>query len=175
MKQLILGGARSGKSAIAEKLAIGTSKSLIYIATAQVGDTEMKQRIELHQERRSAKWETVEEAIELTTAIKQYNNEKYCIVVDCLTLWLTNLLLLNNEEIFSKQLNDFVDSIDELQADLIIVSNETSMGIVPLGELSRRYIDEAGLMHQRISKKSDRVIMTIAGLPMFLKGEPYAI
>jgi len=175
MKQLVLGGVRSGKSKLAEKLAMDSGKSVIYIATAKAHDKEMTDRIQKHQNQRPESWQTVEEEIHLADALQQHGAADKCILVDCLTLWLTNLLMHDNPELLEIELRKLVQAVSEHKEDIVFVSNETGMGIVPLGELTRRYCDEAGLLHQQLATHCDRVIISIAGLPMTLKGKKYEL
>ena len=172
MRQLVLGGARSGKSKLAEQLAEKTNLSLIYIATAQVGDDEMAERVKHHQARRSDQWSLIEEPYKLGELIEQHNNADSCLLIDCLTLWLTNLLLREDESFFADQKQQLLTQLKTTQATVILVSNEVGQGIVPLGELSRQFVDESGWLHQQVAAVCDRVIYTVAGLPMILKGTP---
>lgn len=173
MKQLVLGGVRSGKSKLAEQLATESGKSVVYIATAKAHDTEMSGRIQKHRNQRPDSWFTVEEEIYLADALQQHSADDKCILIDCLTLWLTNLLMRDDSALLETELRKLVQTISKLKDDIIFVSNETGMGIVPLGELTRRYCDEAGLLHQKVATHCDRVIMSIAGLPLTLKGSKY--
>lgn len=170
MKELILGGVRSGKSRLAQQRAVATGLAVTYIATATMGDEEMVKRITRHQAERPDNWSLVEEPIELASVLQAHAAEDHCLLVDCLTLWLTNLLLADDEELFQSQRAALLQSLSSLPGKIILVSNETSMGIVPMGELSRRYCDEAGWLHQALAEKCDRVTLTVAGLPMVLKG-----
>lgn len=173
MKQkqtLILGGMRSGKSRLAEKLAIESQLPVTYIATATAQDEEMRQRIATHREQRPDHWQVVEEPLKLATALSSVTTEQ-CILLDCLTLWLTNLLLTDDSSLFAQEREAFLNVLPTLENRLIIVSNETNMGITPMGELSRRYCDEAGRLHQELAQHCDQVILTVAGLPHSLKGE----
>jgi adenosylcobinamide kinase/adenosylcobinamide-phosphate guanylyltransferase len=167
---LILGGVKSGKSRLAENWAKATTLSVTYIATATAQDAEMQQRISRHQAERPDNWATVEAPIHLAEALQQADASGHCILLDCLTLWLTNLLLADDEKQLRHEMNALLDTIPTLSAELIMVSNETNMGIVPLGELSRRYCDEIGLLHQQLASLCDTVILTVAGLPHVLKG-----
>jgi adenosylcobinamide kinase / adenosylcobinamide-phosphate guanylyltransferase len=172
MLELILGGARSGKSRLAEKLAAGSGLEVVYIATAQALDDEMATRIAHHRTARPAQWELVEEPLELARALRDNAAPQRCLLVDCLTLWLTNLLMLEDQTRLALQRDDFLDALSELPGRIILVSNETGLGVVPLGQLSRRYVDEAGWLHQAVAERAERVVFTVAGLPMLLKGEP---
>lgn len=171
-KTLILGGVRSGKSRLAEKLAQQSTLPVIYIATATSDDEEMRQRIALHQAHRPKNWQVIEEPIQLASTLRHHATASHCLLVDCLTLWLTNLLVQNDEQQFVSERQAFLQTLPDLPGKIVMVSNETNLGITPLGELSRRYCDEAGNLHQEIAQLCDQVIMTIAGLPMILKGEP---
>ncbi|MCK5902417.1 MAG: bifunctional adenosylcobinamide kinase/adenosylcobinamide-phosphate guanylyltransferase [Cocleimonas sp.] len=173
MKTLILGGAKSGKSLFAETLALQSKKKLVYIATAQSHDDEMDQRILLHQQRRlvqSSEWLTVEEPIALAKTIKQVAFNHRLILVDCLTLWLSNLLCCLNVEQQQSEINALLKLLSDNAYDIIFVSNETGLGIVPINQLSRQFIDVSGRLHQSIAELSDRVVLTVAGLPLVLKG-----
>ena len=172
MRELILGGARSGKSRLAEKLAADSGLAVTYIATSQALDGEMSSRIRQHRERRPAEWALVEEPIELARVLRESANAERCLLVDCLTLWLTNLLMLEDDARLIAEREALLDCLSELPGRIILVSNETGLGVVPMGELTRRYVDEAGWLHQAIAERCQRVVFTVAGLPMLLKGMP---
>ena len=171
MKQLILGGARSGKSTLAERLAESTGLPVLYVATATAGDQAMEQRIAFHQSRRPATWDLVEEPLALAEVLQEHARPDRCILVDCLTLWLTNMLLSEREPQLQDEMDALMKILPQLPGDILMVSNEVGMGIVPMGELSRRFVDESGWMHQRIAALCERVILTVAGLPHVLKGD----
>jgi adenosylcobinamide kinase/adenosylcobinamide-phosphate guanylyltransferase len=170
MRELILGGARSGKSRLAERLALDSGLAVTYIATSQALDGEMSTRIRQHRERRPAEWALVEEPIALARVLQQQASPERCLLVDCLTLWLTNLLMLEDDARLNHEREALLDCLAMLPGRIILVSNETGLGVVPMGELSRRYVDEAGLLHQAIAEGCQRVVFTVAGLPMLLKG-----
>lgn len=170
MLQLILGGARSGKSRLAEKLASDSGLNVVYIATSQPLDGEMNQRVALHRQRRPAEWGLIEEPVELARVVRENAGEGRCLLVDCLTLWLTNLLMLDDPQRLVQEREALLDGLAELPGEIIFVSNETGLGVVPLGELTRRYVDEAGWLHQALAERCQRVVFTVAGLPMILKG-----
>ncbi len=170
MRTLILGGARSGKSQLAEKMARESGLAVTCIATARAQDAEMSARIAEHRARRPVHWITVEEPLELAAALRANAAADRCMIVDCLTLWLTNLLLHPSPELFARERAALLETIPELPGTNILVSNETGMGIVPLGELSRRFNDEAGWLHQELAARCDNVLFTVAGLPITLKG-----
>ncbi|MBP8185533.1 MAG: bifunctional adenosylcobinamide kinase/adenosylcobinamide-phosphate guanylyltransferase [Pseudomonas sp.] len=171
MRELILGGARSGKSRLAERLAADSGLAVTYIATSQALDGEMSSRIRQHRERRPVAWGLIEEPIALAQVLQQQASAERCLLVDCLTLWLTNLLMLEDDARLSAERDALLDCLSELPGRIILVSNETGLGVVPMGELTRRYVDEAGWLHQAIAERCQRVIFTVAGLPMLLKGE----
>ncbi|MBX2886187.1 MAG: bifunctional adenosylcobinamide kinase/adenosylcobinamide-phosphate guanylyltransferase [Granulosicoccus sp.] len=169
MKTLILGGIKSGKSRLAETLAIETGLSVTLIATASIADEEMRLRVQAHKDSRPEDWQTVEEPVYLGQALHELDSSDNCVVIDCITLWLTNLLLQDDPVSLQSQIERLLDAVDQFSGQLFIVSNETSMGIVPLGELTRRFCDEAGLLHQSLARYSDKVILTVAGLTHTLK------
>lgn len=170
MKTLIVGGARSGKSRLAEQMAIASGRDVVYIATAEAGDAEMRARIAHHRTRRPAHWLTVEEPVCLAAILREHAAPDRCLLVDCLTLWLTNLLLSPTPETFALERAALFNALPSLPGRIILVTNETGLGITPLGELSRRFTDEAGWLHQDIAAVCDQVVLTVAGLPLCLKG-----
>ena len=172
MQELILGGARSGKSRLAERLAGESGLEVIYIATSQALDGEMSERIRAHRDRRPAHWALVEEPLQLARVLSEQASAQRCLLVDCLTLWLTNLLLMDDDARLQHEREALLASLANLPGRLILVSNETGLGVVPMGELTRRYVDEAGLLHQAIAERCQRVVFTVASLPMVLKGDP---
>ncbi|WPO98952.1 bifunctional adenosylcobinamide kinase/adenosylcobinamide-phosphate guanylyltransferase [Pseudomonas sp. HR96] len=172
MLQLILGGARSGKSRLAEGLAAASGLQVVYIATSQALDGEMSERVALHRQRRPASWGLVEEPLALAAVLREQAGAERCLLVDCLTLWLTNLLLDSDPQRLDNERQALLDCLGELPGPVIFVSNETGLGVVPMGELTRRYVDEAGLLHQALAERCDRVVLTVAGLPLTLKGQP---
>jgi adenosylcobinamide kinase/adenosylcobinamide-phosphate guanylyltransferase len=182
-RTLVLGGARSGKSAYAERLALATGKEVIYIATARAGDGEMAQRIELHQQQRPAKWITIEEPLGLGDALLQWCAPERVVLVDCLTLWLSNLLFIDGADypdvgkltlptLFHQLRAQFLDTLPQLRGDVILVSNEVGMGIVPYGAISRAFTDEAGRLNQATAALCEHAVFVAAGLPLILKGQP---
>ena len=171
MLQLILGGARSGKSRLAEQTAINTQLAVTYVATAQALDPEMHSRIAHHQNQRPAHWPLIEEPLFLANALKKIDQSNQIILVDCLTLWLTNLLLLDDQTVQQFECEQLLKVLPTLESEIILVSNETGLGVVPLGEISRRFVDEAGRLHQALGQIADKVVFCVAGFPMILKGE----
>ena len=162
---LVLGGARSGKSRYAEGL-IHSPKH--YVATAQAFDDEMASRIKLHQARRDGKWTTHEAPLDLVLQLREIDGWGNHILVDCLTLWLSNLLL---EEIDCEaELSDLVSHLTTAKARIVIVSNEVGLGIVPDNQLARSFRDIQGLANQFVATVAESVVMTVAGIPMLVKG-----
>jgi adenosylcobinamide kinase/adenosylcobinamide-phosphate guanylyltransferase len=172
MLELILGGARSGKSRLAERLAAESGLAVVYLATSQALDGEMSSRIREHRERRPAHWGLIEEPLQLARVLREQAEPGRCLLVDCLTLWLTNLLMLDDAQRLVAERDALLDVLAGLPGRIIFVSNETGLGVVPMGELSRRYVDEAGWLHQALAERCERVVFTVAGLPMILKGAP---
>lgn len=171
MIELILGGARSGKSRLAEQRARASNLPVTYIATSQALDAAMTERIAIHRQQRPSEWSLIEEPLALADALQQRCAADQCVLVDCLTLWLTNLLLDPDPQRMADEQQRLLDLLPTLTGQVILVSNETGLGVVPLGELTRRYVDAAGWLHQSLAQLSDRVTFCVAGLPMTLKGE----
>ncbi|PRO17625.1 bifunctional adenosylcobinamide kinase/adenosylcobinamide-phosphate guanylyltransferase [Acinetobacter baumannii] len=171
MLQLILGGARSGKSRLAEQTAISMQLAVTYVATAQALDPEMQSRIAHHQNQRPAHWSLVEEPLFLAKTLQKIDRPNQIILVDCLTLWLTNLLLLEDQNIQQFECEQLLKILPTLESEVILVSNETGLGVVPLGEISRRFVDEEGRLHQALGQIANKVVFCVAGFPMILKGE----
>lgn len=170
MKTLILGGVRSGKSRLAERLAAESGLPVTCIATATAGDAEMRARIDAHRARRPAAWAVVEEPLSLATALRVHAGAGECVIVDCLTLWLTNLFGADDTRTFERERDALLMTAPTLPGIVIFVSNETNLGVVPENALSRRFCDEAGRLHQQLAAGCDRVVLTVAGLPWVLKG-----
>lgn len=166
---LVLGGARSGKTGFAERLAMRAGQTPLYLATAEALDAEMRDRVKLHQQQRHGRFSTIEEPLELSAALRDAAKQHDVILVDCLTLWITNLLRANQ---------NVAGAVEELAATLsridavrvILVSNEVGLGIVPDNPLARMFRDLAGSAHQRLADICAEVHFVIAGLPMTLKG-----
>ena len=173
---LVLGGARSGKSQFAEQLACEygeQGQQLIYLASAQAKDNEMHDRISLHKQRRKdANWQVIEEPIEVVVTLKKVASNSTCILFDCLSLWLSNLMFekADIDPLYVKQkLQQLVDTISTLPGQLIMVTNMVGLGVIPMGECSRVYVDLAGWLEQNIAKQCQQVDLVVAGLPMNLK------
>jgi adenosylcobinamide kinase / adenosylcobinamide-phosphate guanylyltransferase len=164
--ELILGGARSGKSALAEQRAWNSGLELLYIATATADDSEMSERIAHHQQRRGSAWQLVEESLALAGILQRHAGSERCIVVDCLTLWLSNCL---HQGCWEREKTALLETLPQLSGHIVLVSNETGLGVVPMGELSRQFVDEAGFLHQQLAALCQQVTLTVAGLPLTLK------
>jgi adenosylcobinamide kinase/adenosylcobinamide-phosphate guanylyltransferase len=166
---LITGGARSGKSRYAEERARQTGTRLLYIATAEAGDEEMARRIAEHRKRRGTGWITLEEPVEVRRRLLEHRGEIDGAVVDCLTLWLSNLLARGDERYAIGRVEEFAESVRELNFPLFLVTNEVGSGIVPDNPLARTFRDLAGWANQRLAQAADEVVLMVAGLPMNLK------
>lgn len=171
MHSLILGGARSGKSALAERLALQSGLAVTYIATGQAGDGEMAARIAHHRARRPADWGCIEEPLALAGVLRTCAADGRCLLVDCLTLWLGNLLGHEDADRFQRERDALLELLPGLPGQVVLVSNEVGLGIVPMGALTRRFVDEAGRLHQALAQRCERVLFVAAGLPMALKGQ----
>jgi adenosylcobinamide kinase/adenosylcobinamide-phosphate guanylyltransferase len=183
-RTLVLGGARSGKSALAERLACETDKEVVYIATSHAGDAEMAARIAHHRARRPAAWQTVEEATALAATLQRWCAPQRLVLVDCLTLWLANLLFSGGEQpadvgtvalpaLFAHERAQLLAWLDAPCAgDVVLVANEVGLGVVPLGAVTRSFVDEAGRLNQDVAARCERVLFVAAGLPLALKGAP---
>lgn len=171
----VTGGARSGKSSHAENLAKGFGAPLGYLATAQAFDGEMTDRIKLHQERRGPEWSTIEEPLHLPQALASHDGQCAVILVDCLTLWLSNLLFRyeeleeNIQERILEDLQRLKTTLHDMTTPVILVSNEVGMGIVPEHPLGRMFRDLAGLANQRMAALADEAWLVVSGIPMRLK------
>lgn len=171
MIQLILGGARSGKSRLAEQIAKDSGLAVSYVATAQALDAEMQQRIAHHQTQRPEHWQLIEEPYSLAERLQQIDAPNQLILVDCLTLWMSNLLMHEDANLQVMECQKLLDVLPRLQSQIILVSNETGLGVVPMGEISRKFVDESGRLHQQLGQIADKVVFCVAGFPMILKGE----
>lgn len=192
---LIIGGARSGKSRLAEALAARSKQKVIYIATANAGDSEMAERILHHKEQRPEHWSVVECELRLGNMIDALNAEKNsegtCLLIDCLTLWLTNCLCKqasentqdniqdnthtvndndgSNVAYWQQEKSEFITALKRFKGTVILVSNEVGYGIIPMGKLSREFVDQSGWLHQSIADFAVQVDFVIAGLPLVMK------
>jgi adenosylcobinamide kinase/adenosylcobinamide-phosphate guanylyltransferase len=170
---LILGGARSGKSAFAEQLAKDSGHAITYIATAQVYDDEFQKRIVHHQSRRPQHWALIEEPHYLTKTLVANAAADRCLIVDCLTLWLAQWICPDcnppKDSTWQQEREHLLTILNNLPGRIIMVSNEVGMGIVPLGEINRQFQDEQGRLNQAIAKVAGEVMFIAAGLPLKLK------
>ncbi len=164
---LILGGARSGKSAYAEQRVAQLGGEKVYVATAEALDLEMVARIRLHQERRGTRWTTVEEPVELGTVLEKNAGPGKVILVDCVTLWLSNMM--GKSMNVAAEVNRLAELLPTLAGTVVLVSNEVGMGIVPENALARAFRDEAGLGNQMLAAVCDEVVFVAAGLPLQMK------
>ena len=171
MIQLILGGARSGKSRLAEQTAQYLQQPVIYVATAQAWDSEMQERIEHHQQQRPSDWELYEEPLYLSALLQRVDQLGQTILVDCLTLWMSNLLMQDDVTMQEQECNQLLKILPSLKSNIILVSNETGLGVIPMGQISRKFVDETGRLHQQLGQIADKVVFCVAGFPMILKGD----
>ncbi|HQN65083.1 MAG TPA: bifunctional adenosylcobinamide kinase/adenosylcobinamide-phosphate guanylyltransferase [Methylophilus sp.] len=171
---LILGGARSGKSAYAEQLAVRGGLPVTYIATAQVYDDEFKARVTQHQQHRPAHWQTIETPHALAATLENACSKNRCVIVDCLTLWLAQCICPECAPAegvnWGSERDALLHTLPSMPGTIILVSNEVGMGIVPLGAINRHFQDEQGRLNQAIAKIADTVSFIAAGLPIKLKG-----
>jgi adenosylcobinamide kinase / adenosylcobinamide-phosphate guanylyltransferase len=165
---LVLGGARSGKSRFAEGLVTALGGPRLYVATSQIWDEEMAERVARHRNDRGPDWRTIEEPIDLRGALRAHAAEGCGLLVDCLTLWLTNLMMAESD--VDAETAALVDLLPTLPGRVVLVSNEVGLGIVPDNALARRFRDHAGRLHQAIAAVAPRVVLTVAGLPIYAKG-----
>ncbi len=168
---LIIGGARSGKSshgeALIENCRAGDGAKPLYIATAEAGDGEMAARILKHKRRRAARWETLEEPLEIAAALETHGRADRAILVDCLTLWLSNLMGKGRD--IAAETARLLGALDNLEGPVVLIANEVGLGIVPEGALAREFRDRAGELNQAIAERAERVVFIAAGLAMTIK------
>lgn len=160
----ILGGARSGKSRYAESLGKGQK---FYVATAEASDEEMVQRIAAHRQQRGVDWETFEVPLDLVGALQTIDGKGRFVLIDCLTIWLSNLMIVKLD--VQREVEMLCDVLKKLKAQVVLVSNEVGLGIVPANALARTFRDEQGFLNQRIAEVADEVVFIAAGLPLTLK------
>ncbi len=164
---LVLGGARSGKSSFAEELVLATGLKPVYVATARVLDDEMRQRVEHHIERRDERWETIEEPLALVDVLRNEAIAGRALLVDCLTLWLTNLMMANAN--IDKEFESLARHLNAIKVPIVLVSNEVGQCVVPMDAMSREFVDHAGRLHQLLAGICGNVWFLTAGLPQQLK------
>lgn len=165
---LVLGGARSGKSTFAENLVTRAAPAWLYIATGQAWDDEMRQRIGHHRERRGEGWTTIEEPLDLTGVLGREARANRPVLVDCLTLWVTNLMLAERD--IEAEFETLIAVLPKLSGPVVFVTNEVGLGIVPENAMARAFRDHAGRLHQKIAAIADTVYFVAAGLPLKMKG-----
>lgn len=188
MKHLIIGGVRSGKSRYAEFLARTSCKPVLYVATAEPIDDEMKARIAHHQTHRPANWPTIEAPLDINAILLNQNYSDHLILIDCMTLWLNNWLYYFSQDFkqlaavdadeavfindsFAKIKSDFLLALNQTHADVVLVSNEVGFSITPDNVLARQFCDQQGWLNQAIAEQCERVSAVMAGLPIVLKGK----
>ncbi|KAB2714706.1 bifunctional adenosylcobinamide kinase/adenosylcobinamide-phosphate guanylyltransferase [Brucella intermedia] len=165
---LVLGGARSGKSSYAEKMAQSSGLQPLYLATGRAFDGEMENRIAIHRNRRGSDWQTVEEPLDLVGALTLHVAVDRFVLVDCLTLWLTNLMMAERD--IAAETAGLVAMLPNLAGPVVFVSNEVGFGIVPENRMAREFRDHAGFLHQAVAAVADEVYLIAAGLPLKMKG-----
>ena len=165
---LVLGGARSGKSVFAEEMIAKSGLSKIYVATGQAFDREMSDRIDIHKERRGKEWSTVEDPFDLAGVLEKNAALDKAVLVDCLTLWVTNLMM--EEKDVLQEGAALVSTLPSLSGLIVLVSSEVGMGLVPDNYMARAFRDHAGRLHQQIAAIADEVYFVAAGLPLKMKG-----
>lgn len=164
---LVLGGARSGKSRYAEAITVTHPRGCVYVATAGIDDAEMAERVRQHRARREAHWRTVEAPLALGAAIVAETEQGAAVLVDCLTLWLSNLMAADRDP--SRETEELIRALGQAGGPVIFVANEVGLGIVPDNALARAFRDHAGRMNQRIAEIANDVVFVAAGLPLRLK------
>ncbi|WP_300349627.1 bifunctional adenosylcobinamide kinase/adenosylcobinamide-phosphate guanylyltransferase [uncultured Alcanivorax sp.] len=168
---LILGGIRSGKSSLAERLVSEQPDPVVYVATATAGDGEMSERIRRHQRRRPVSWGLVEEPVELGSLLNRQAtlSPPPCVLIDCMSLWVSNLLHAG-DALFVREKESFLTALAGYPGSVVIVSNEVGLGTIGMDPLTRRFADELGWLNQALAKRCDRVVMSVAGIALTLKG-----
>lgn len=166
---LVLGGARSGKSAWALKYAEGHYRSLTFLATAEIRDDEMAERVRRHRASRGHRWQLIEEPIDIPDVLVSNPTDHGVTLIDCLTVWLSNVLLKKGSGAVVHYEERLLRALSQTPQSVILVSNEVGYGIVPENPLGREFRDLAGILNQRVAELADRVVMTISGIPLYLK------
>jgi adenosylcobinamide kinase/adenosylcobinamide-phosphate guanylyltransferase len=166
---LVLGGARSGKSRHAELLCLSTGLAPVYLATSQPYDQEMAERVARHRADRDRRWTTVEEPLALAECLQGETASERIVLVECLTLWLTNLMMAERDVAAASE--ELVRILPALPGPVVLVSNEVGQGVVPANAMARAFVDHAGRLHQRLAAIATTVTLVVAGLPLQLKGQ----
>jgi len=172
IKLLVTGGIRSGKTAMAEQRAQAAQEPVVYVATATAGDDEMALRIRRHQQQRPAAWGLVEEPLGLARVLNDYqaqSSKPPLLLIDCMSLWLSNLLFAESG-VFERERADFLTAVDQYAGSVVVVTNEVGLGTIGMDPLTRRFADELGWLNQALAQRCDEVVMSVAGLPLTLKG-----
>jgi adenosylcobinamide kinase / adenosylcobinamide-phosphate guanylyltransferase len=169
-RTLVLGGIRSGKTALAEQLAIESGDTVVYVATATVGDEEMALRVQRHAKNRPRHWRLAEEPLRLARALELCRGEVTppYLLIDCMSLWVSNLLFAG-EDIFRSEREAFLEGLWNYPSSIAIVSNEVGLGTIGMDPLTRRFCDELGWLNQALATTCDRVVLSFAGLPLWLR------
>jgi len=168
---LVLGGTRSGKSSWAQRYVERRYGSRLFLATAEVLDDEMAERVRMHQEARGRDWELLEEPLEIDRFLTGRCGHVEAVLVDCLTIWLSNVMLKEGDEGVDRRRKRLLEALAACGQSVVLVSNEVGMGVVPEHPLGRRFRDAAGFLNQVVARAADRVVLLVAGLPLGLKGE----
>ena len=164
---LVLGGARSGKSSFAERMTVTHPRGCVYLATAEIGDDEMAERVRKHKARREAHWRTVEAPLDIAASLVAETEQGAAVLVDCLTLWLSNLMAAGRDP--ERETEGLARALGQVGGPVVFVSNEVGLGIVPDNALARAFRDHAGRLNQRIAEIANNVFFVAAGLPLRLK------
>ena len=165
---LVLGGARSGKSGFAERMVLESGLAPVYVATGRIFDDEMGDRIAKHRQQRGDAWKTVEEPLDLEAVLAREARQGNAVLVDCLTLWITNLMMAEADIVARS--TELCRALDGVEGPVVLVSNEVGMGIVPENRMAREFRDHAGRLHQQIAALAAQVYFVAAGLPLRMKG-----
>jgi len=166
---LVLGGARSGKSSWALRYAEETYKSYLFLATAEIRDDEMAERVRLHKASRGPEWRLVEEALDIAQVLQEESSRADVVLIDCMTIWLSNILLQKGREAVGLYQDRLMEALTRKRGSVILVSNEVGTGIVPEHALGREFRDLAGMLNQKLAAMADKVVMTVAGIPLHIK------
>ncbi|WP_323750128.1 bifunctional adenosylcobinamide kinase/adenosylcobinamide-phosphate guanylyltransferase [Marinobacter sp.] len=171
-KLLVIGGIRSGKTAMAEQRAQAAGEPVVYVATATAGDDEMARRISRHQSQRPADWGLEEEPLRLAKVLNHFQAQTAnppLLLIDCMSLWLSNLLFAGDEA-FDREREAFLTAVEQYSGSVVVVTNEVGLGTIGMDPLTRRFADELGWLNQALAQRCDEVVMSVAGLPLVLKG-----
>ena len=168
---LVMGGARSGKSSYAGRLAEHRFRKPLYLATAEALDPEMADRIKRHRKARGPKWDCIEEPLNIAGVLAKLPPKTDGVLLDCVTLWLCNVLMKEGDKSFEVRRSELLHALENVRRDVVIVSNEIGMGVVPDNKLGRKFRDYAGWLNQDLARVADNVVFVIAGIPMTLKGK----